>query len=82
VGTDRPLQEPRPAVARHDAEIDEGLAELRFVRSDAQVAHEGEVAAGADCRPVHRRDESNFGCIHRARNALDAVAVVMLHFRG
>ena len=43
--TEQPLQEPRAAVAGDDAQVDEGFAERRVGRADADVAHVGEIEA-------------------------------------
>ena len=47
----------RAAHARHDAEGDLGLAELRGVGGDDDVAHHGELAAAAEAIAGDRGDE-------------------------
>ena len=47
----------RAAHARHDAERDLGLAELRSVGGDDDVADHGELAAAAEAIAGHRRDD-------------------------
>jgi hypothetical protein len=42
----------RAAGARHDAELDLGLAEARRVGGDDDVAHHGELAAAAERKPA------------------------------
>src|SRR5205807_1143196 len=53
---DQPGQPLRAPIARGDAELDLGLAELGGVARDPQVARHGELAAAAQRIAVHRRD--------------------------
>ena len=46
----------RAARAGHDAELDLGLAELRVLGGDDEVAHHGQLAAAAQRVAGHRRD--------------------------
>src|SRR2546425_9583092 len=55
----------RAPMARGDAELDLGLAELGGVARDPQVARHGELAAAAQRIAVHRRD-------HRLAAGLEA----------
>ncbi len=71
-----PLQQPGAAVAGNDAQLHEALREPGAFAGDAQVAHAGQVAAGAHRRAVHRRDHRHFQLLERQRNALDALFVV------
>ena len=54
--TDDAPQHPRVAPAGVQADLDEAGVELRPLRRDPQVAAERHVHAGADRRPVDRRD--------------------------
>ena len=53
---DEPGQALGAAHARHDAELDLGLAELGVVGRDDEVAHHGELAAAAEREARHRGD--------------------------
>ena len=68
----------RAAGARHDAELDLGLAELGGVGGDDEVAHHGELAAAAEREAGDRRDRR----LAAARDAVpgrDEVLLVGLH---
>ena len=59
----------RAAGARHDAELDLGLAELRRVGGEDEVAHHGELAAAAEREARHRRDHRLAGLGRRSPSA-------------
>ena len=58
-------------------ELDEALGELGRVRGDADVAHAGQVQAGADGGAVDGGDHRHLQVEQRQRQALDAGAVLM-----
>ena len=58
---DGAAQEVGAAVARDQADLDEGGPELGVARRDPQVAHAREVEAGADRRAVDRGDDRLLG---------------------
>ena len=74
------LQQPRTAVAGDKAELDEAFREPRAFGGDADVAHAGKVATGADGRSVDGSDDRDFERFERARNALDTGFVVAARF--
>ena len=61
-----------------DPQVEEGLAEAGRGRAEAQVAHAGEVEAGADGRAVDGGDERDLGPRQGQRQALDAAPVLVL----
>ena len=65
---DRARQPLRAADAGNDAELDLGLAELRVVGGDDDVAHHRELAAAAEREARDRRD-------HRLAHPRDAIPV-------
>src|SRR6202163_1152289 len=60
----------RAAVARQDAEVHLGLAELRVLARDANVARHGELAAAAEREAVDRCDHRHAQAFERARERL------------
>ena len=71
----RARQVPRATVARDEADAQEALGELGAAAGDPDVAHGGEVAAGADGRAIDRGDRGRFQPVHGQRDALDALLV-------
>src|SRR5438046_655515 len=53
----RPREALRPACARHDPELDLGLAELGVLAGDDHVAGHRQLAATTEGVPANRRDE-------------------------
>ncbi|MCY1305643.1 hypothetical protein D9M70_554620 [compost metagenome] len=53
-------QQPRAAVARDQAELDEGGGEHGLLRRDADIAGAGEVVAGAERRAIDGGDDRYF----------------------
>ena len=74
---DDALQKPRAAVAGDQAELNEAFRERCTLGGDSDVAHQCQVAAGADGGPVDRTDQRNFEPGQRSRDPLDAVNVGM-----
>ena len=79
---DHPLQEPRPTVAGDQPEVDERLAEPGARGGQADVAHAGQVQAGADRGAVDRGDRRHLDRVHRQRHLLDPAAVAVLQLVG
>ncbi len=57
---DNARHQPGSAIARNEAELQEGDAELRLVRGDPDVCHAGHVAAEAYGCAIDRRDQRDF----------------------
>ena len=74
-------QDPRPAIAGNDAELEKGNAELRPVGSDAHVRKTGEIAAQPDRWPVHRRDQRDAQTVQRAQHLVDVVTITVRNLR-
>src|SRR3546814_1286626 len=70
------LEQPRPAVAGDDADLDEAARELRALGGDADITGAGEVAAEADCMAVDRGDHRDLAVHQRADHRLNAAAIV------
>ena len=74
---DHAREDPRPAIAGDDAELEEGHPELGAFRSDADIGKAGDIAAEADGGPVDRRDHGDAQAIQRAQHLVDVVAVAI-----
>src|SRR3546814_9818099 len=70
------LEQPRPAVAGDDADLDEAARELRALGGDADITGAGEFAAEADCMAVDRGDHRDLAVHQRADHRLNAAAIV------
>ena len=68
-------QDPRTAVAGHQADLEERRAEDRIVGGDAHVGEASDIVAEADRRTVDRRDQRHFECPRALHDAVDAVAI-------
>ena len=79
---DDPLQEPGAAVAGDEAELHEALCERCSLGGDSDVAHHGQVAAGADGGTVDGSDQRDFESRQRSRDPLDAVDIGVAAGRG
>jgi hypothetical protein len=73
---DRPGQDPRAAVARHDADLDEAGCELGRVGREADVANAGQVEAEADRMAIDRSDHRHFAIPQRADHPLYPAPIV------
>jgi hypothetical protein len=65
-------QQPGAAVAGHDAHLDVALGKLRLFGGNAQVAHAGQVQAGADGVAIDCGDHRHPQVEQRQRQLLDA----------
>ena len=78
---DDPRQDPGPAIAGDDTQLEEGDAELRAVAGDAHIGEAGKIAAKPDRRSVDRSDQRYTQRIERAQHLVDVVAVAVRYFR-
>ena len=75
-------QQPGAAIAGNYAQAHEAFGEQRRTGRQADVAHTGQVQAGADRRTVDRCDHRDVQLIQRQRDTLDAVAVGIAQLIG
>src|SRR5579871_3263475 len=82
--TDDARQQPRTAITRHDAELDEALGKFRLLRGDADVAHAREVQPGPERMAVDCGDHRNLQVEKGQRKLLDSLPVLLAdgHFRN
>lgn len=69
-------QNPRPTVARYDADLDEARGKFGGLRADAYVAHAGQIEAESDRMAIDGRDQRNLAIPQRFDDALHAAAIV------
>lgn len=74
--------EASAAIARDEANLQEGDAIAGGIRRDADISHAGDIAAEANCRAVDGGDQRNFEIVESAHDHVDAVLVVVAHFSG
>ena len=77
-------QDPRPAVAGHQPDLQECRAEDRGVGGDAHVGKTGDIVAEADRRTVDGGDQRHLDAPDRAHDAMNAVAIALadMHARA
>ena len=66
-------------VTGDDADVDEALGHRRSVCGDANIAHASQIEAGTDSWAVDGGDRRDVELVQRQRNALDALAIALLH---
>ena len=67
--TDEPWQTLSSAPAGYDAQLDLGLAELSFGRSDPDIARQGKLASAAECITVDHGDDRLRKILYRIKGA-------------
>ena len=81
-GADEPRQPLRAAAARDQAELDLGLAELRVVGADPDVAAHRELEAAAEAVAVDRGDEGRVGRVHAVAERMQSAGGATLVAAG
>src|SRR3569832_2253038 len=77
VMADGARQDPRTAVARHEADLQERGAEYRIVGGEPHVGQTGHVVAKADRRSIHRGDQRHLQVPQALHDAMDARPIAL-----
>jgi hypothetical protein len=81
-GADQARQEPGATDARDQPQAQEAFGELGAVARDADVAHQSQVAPGAQGQAVDAGDDGDFQRLDRPRDAVQAAAQAFADFGG